>query len=387
MSETPSSRVLIIGAGCVGTVTGYYLSLGGADVTFLVRTRRVEELKRPQLLYCYEDNTLKEYKDYKTVTGPEIGSKYDYIVVALDGTTLKDEANQELVKAIGEAARHTDTKIVLCSIFIDLQPWFVEAAGLSGEQVTNGHLDIHAYPPKRVTLPLPPQAPVDAAELLARADFAYSDKLEDAFSVDDMAPAAAQGFADLFNRCGVSRCVVKPAVEYAASINPLLPVFAACELLGWPKFRDLVDGNPGQGWPKSRDPVDGNPGEGWPHSRDPVEGNPGEGWPHSRNISGNSPGEVWSLAVAAAKEIQGLAIHGEPGRLAAGQTTEQSLATALAAWESQMLPLDLQQFNRFHHAVKLRSQGRAHLRICLAYGEAEGKKMAALKELLRRVDN
>ncbi|KAI6081764.1 hypothetical protein F4821DRAFT_248626 [Hypoxylon rubiginosum] len=266
-----------------------------------------------------------------------IGANYDYLLVALDGATLRNEIGYTLAKTIGEAARQTNAKVILGSIFVDLRTWFLEVAGIPGEQVTNGHLDIHVYPPKRLTLSS--QAPLDP-ELIVKADFAYSDKLEEGFSVDDSSPAVATEFAEIYNACGVSHCTVKPAAEYAVGINPMLPIFPACELLDWPKFKDI-----------------------------------------------GSKGEAWSLAVAAVKEIQGLSIHGELGQKASTETTEAGLAAALAAWEEHMIPLDLQEFNRFHHAVKLQSQGREHLRVCLSYGEAEGKPMSALKELLRRVDH
>ncbi|KAI8961340.1 hypothetical protein F5Y11DRAFT_230928 [Daldinia sp. FL1419] len=336
MGGNPRPRILVIGAGSMGVLTGYHLSHAGADVTFLVRPHRAKALDHPQMLYCYDDNKLKEYRHYNYITNPSLllGSNYDYIVIALDGASLRNEAGLDLVKTIGDAARGTDTKIILGAIFFDIRAWFLQASGLAGEQVTNGHLDIHAFSTKALTLPL--EASADP-ELLAKADFAYTDKLEDGFTVDDSSLAAANGFAKIFNANGISRCAVKPALECAVAINPLFPVFAACELLGWPKFKDIGDK------------------------------------------------ELWSLVVASVREIQELDVHGELGKQAAKRTTEAGLAASLAAWEKHMLPFDLQAFNRFHHGEKLKAQGRAHLQTCLSYGVAEGKPMPALKDLLRRV--
>ena len=87
------------------------------------------------------------------------------------------------------------------------------------------------------------------------------------------------------------------------------------------------------------------------------------------------------------KEIQNLSISGETGRRAAEATTEAGLVQDLTAWEQQMLPLDLQQFNRFHHGRKVNAQDRAVLAACLAAGRDESKDMTALRELLRRVDS
>ncbi|OTA63227.1 hypothetical protein K449DRAFT_433333 [Hypoxylon sp. EC38] len=339
MTEQRRARILIVGAGSMGIITGYHLSLAGVDVTFLIRPHRAEALSRPQILYCYDDNKLKEYKDYSYITNPSeiIGANYDFIVITLDGASLRNETGLSLVKTIGEAARQTNTKIILGSVFFDVRTWFLQASGLAAEQVTNGHLDIHVYSPKDVTLPIIP--PTDP-ELISKADFAYTDRLGQGFTVDDSSPAVAEAFAKIYNANGISKCAVKSALECAVEINPLFPVFAACELLDWPKLQD---------------------------------------------ISGK--GEIWSLVVASVKEIQDLSIHGELGQQAAGATTEASLAASLAAWEKHMFPLDLQAFNRFHHGKKLKAQGREHLRACLSYGAVEGKPMPALKELLRRVED
>jgi ketopantoate reductase len=52
----------------MGITTGYILSLAGAEVTFLVRPHRAETLNHPQTLYCYNDNKLKEFKNYTYIT-------------------------------------------------------------------------------------------------------------------------------------------------------------------------------------------------------------------------------------------------------------------------------------------------------------------------------
>ena len=54
------NNVLIIGAGAGGFATGYHLTLSGADVTFYVRSKRLDQLQPPQSLYCYEDCKLKD---------------------------------------------------------------------------------------------------------------------------------------------------------------------------------------------------------------------------------------------------------------------------------------------------------------------------------------
>ncbi|KAI1452713.1 hypothetical protein F4805DRAFT_407907 [Annulohypoxylon moriforme] len=340
MSGNTNPRVLIVGAGSMGIITGYYLHLAGAEVTFLVRPHRAEALNRPQILYCYDDNTLKTYKEYTYLTNPSeiIGANYDFIIITLDGAALRNETGISLIQTIAQAARQNPTtKILLGTIFLDIRTWFLSVSGLAAEQVTTCHLDIHVYATKDVNLPLHP--PTDA-EVLAKSDFAYSDKRPQGFTADDSALAVAQSFAELWNRGNLSRCAVEPAAEGATMINSLFPIFAASELLGWPKFYDIA----------------------------------------------SADSELWSLVVASVREIQGLDVHGDIGRRAALETTEEGLSEMLAGWEVLMYPLDLQAFNHFHHGSKLKGQGRLHLRTCVERGEAEGKEMVALRELVRRVE-
>lgn len=165
MGEHPKSNILIIGAGSVGV---------GASVTYLVRPHCAETLDHPQVLYCYDDNKLKEYKDYTYFTNPlkMVGANYDYTVITVDGASLGNDVGRNLIKTIGEAVRGTNTEVILGSMFLDLRPWVLWLSGLSDEQVVNGYLVIHTYPTKAVTLPV--HAPADP-ESIAKADLAYMD--------------------------------------------------------------------------------------------------------------------------------------------------------------------------------------------------------------------
>ena len=335
MSEIPKPSILIVGAGSMGVIMGYLLDLAGVEVTYLVRPHRAAALEKPQILYNFKDNTLKKYTGYRYVTNPTSikETKYDYILITLDGANLRNETGTQLMKTIGEATRNTDTRVILGSIAFDMRAWLLEASGLAAEQVTNGWLNIHAYSPSAANLPI--HAPADP-ELVAQADLAYIDALGQGFIVDDSVAWAGE-FAELYNRCGVSKCTVQPALATTLLVFSLFPVFAACEVLGWPPFAEV-----------------------------------------------SSKGEMWILAIKAVKEIQCLDIFGEAGVQAAGATTEEGLAQQLTGWEQAMRPVDLQAFNRFHHGGKVNEQDRALLRDCVAAGEKEGKEMNVVKELMRR---
>ena len=338
MATQHKPQVLVIGAGSMGAIVGYHLSLAGAGVTFLVRAHRAKQLDRPQLLYCYDDKKLKEFKDFSYFTDPAkiIGAKYDYIVITLDSAALRNDTGKELVRTIGEAARGTDTKVILGSVFINLLPWFLETSGLSAKQVTNGPLGILAYPTTATELVQSSQQDLD---LITKADQAYTGSLGFGMQLDDSSPEVANAFTELYNASGVSRCIVTPAAQLALFTTPLFAALAAFDLLGWPKIKDI-----------------------------------------------NVEDETWKLGTDGVKEIRGLSIHGEAGQQAAAATTSANLAEMLAGIEKQVLPLDFQAFNRFHHGGKVNLQDCELLRACVRLGEAEGKTMSAVKELLNRLE-
>ena len=72
-------RILIVGAGAMGMVTGYHLSLAGVAVTFYVRPARLAELHGPQRLYCYDDATLKEFSNYQVITTIAAADEHDQL--------------------------------------------------------------------------------------------------------------------------------------------------------------------------------------------------------------------------------------------------------------------------------------------------------------------
>ncbi|MFF2520733.1 ketopantoate reductase family protein [Streptomyces liangshanensis] len=339
MNTQGKPRILIVGAGSMGVVAGYHLGLAGADITFLVRPHRADEMDRPQILYSHEDNRLKEFTGFSYLTSPSevMGAGYDYILVTLDGATLRSDTARALVVQLGEAVRGTETKILLGTVFFDLRNWFLQVTKLPGDQVTNAYAQIHSYPTHALTLP--GDADTDAA-LLAQADIAYADRFGPGMIIDDSAPEVANSFAEIYNASGVSSCLVLPAGQLAVNANPMLAVLVACELVDWVPLKDL----------------------------------------HQHK-------EVWDLALAAVKEIQALGFHGELGRRAAEETTDATLTASLVAWENAMRPLDLQAFNRYHHGGKVNAQDHAHLLACIAAGQAEGKPMTALREIVRRTDD
>lgn len=329
-------RVLIVGAGSMGIAAGYHLALGGAEVTYLVRRHRLTALERAQVLYSYDDNTLKTFDTYRLIS--DVGllnpGEFEFIVITLDGAALRAPDGEKLSQAVGRLASGTQTKVILGTIGVNLRHWFLDMSGLAPSQVTNGALGIQCYDPHAATLPWhEPTNPV----LLVQADLAYRHPWPFGFLVHDNAREVAEAFAAVYNANPVSHCIVMPAEEAATNTAPVFAQFAAFALSDW-MDPALID-------PES---------------------------------------QIWRLAVDAVREIQGLSIHGAAGRVASEQTTGRALLDFWIQWKQDMLPLDLQGFNRYHHGGKVNSQDLRILSECIAIGEFEGVPMTATRELLKR---
>src|SRR5439155_19628068 len=157
---------------------------------------------------------------------------------------------------------------------------------------------------------LPVHAPTDPAHV-AQASVCYkhpSSRI--GFRLGTSNAAASRQFAALYNRCGVSCCgLMNPALLDTVS-NSGFPMFAACEIAGWPDDFAAVVANK----------------------------------------------ELWRLACRAQGEIMALPQHGWLGKLIAVLLGPRMTANVHLTMEREMRPLDYQAFNRFQHGGKVRAQ-------------------------------
>lgn len=91
-------KILILGAGAVGGYFGGRLVQSGADVTFLVRQRRLEELSKNGLVIYSPHGNLK--LKVKTVLSSNIKEKYDLIILTCKAYSL-ESAIEDLKPAVG----------------------------------------------------------------------------------------------------------------------------------------------------------------------------------------------------------------------------------------------------------------------------------------------
>ena len=343
MSTNSKASVLIVGAGAIGIVLGYHLQLAGAEITYLIRPHRLSQLQNPQTLYSHDDNSLKVFKGYHYITNVSqlLDKAYDYIFIALDGAALRSESGQELVRTIGKAAGggENTTKVIIGSFYFDIRSWFLQLSGLPASRVCSCSPAVHVYSTKAFTMPTDPNSSPDSSSLIEQADWAYADRFSSgaAFHIMDDCPEVAKSFAELYNGCQVSRCIVRSPVEDAIFANIAPVAFAAVGLLGWPQFRD-IDAN----------------------------------------------GEIWKLATEAAKEVMGLKLHGEAGANAAAYTQPAMFLEGMKQYEHAFGSFNIIAFSRYHHGGKVLSQVKQHIQDAILVGEKEGKSMQALKDLVGR---
>lgn len=331
--------VMIMGAGAMGLISGYHLSLAGADVTFLVRPGRFAELQSPQRLYCYNDGKLKEYTQYRAISSLEgfDCAAQDFILVTLDGAVSRTPEASATLRAIGAAIRNSTTTLIFGGVGVGLREHYLDTTGLPSERVLNGVLGLLSYQVARAEMPIiPPTQP----ELISKAYMAYVQfPNQVGFALEGSNAAAAKSFAEIYNRCSVSKCSVANKKMLDIMGNLPFAMFAVSELAGWPGLETLAKNK-----------------------------------------------ELWSLNCKAQAEVLGLSRFGWMGKLMRLVMTEKMHLKLWKKVEKDSLPMDFQAFNRFHHGGKVQPQDIEIMQNCVAIGEREGKAMSALKEVLARLE-
>lgn len=332
-----TAKILIVGAGALGLTTGYHLSLAGAKITFLVRKHRIDDLSRPQKLYCFNDHHLKTFNNIKVVT--ELNAQddvvFDYVLLTLDGATCRSDQGVRTIQAIGEALAGNTTRLMINAVGIGLYEHIRQTTGLPDERILQGTMGTFAY---QINQPGAPHPEGIEASLYRQADIAYlnfPDSMD--FVVANKPKRAANEFMQLFNRCGVAKCKVVPAAMLTMFSNSFFTLTTASEINDWQGTESLI-----------------------------------------------ADSELWHLCCQSKREILGLRQHGIPGKIMAMLMSDSRQANMLRQSDKQAAPMGLTAFNRFHHGGKVQQQDIQIMENCLAAGEEQGRAMDATRELLQR---
>ncbi|MET0547440.1 MAG: 2-dehydropantoate 2-reductase N-terminal domain-containing protein [Caulobacterales bacterium] len=329
--------VLIVGAGAMGLINGYYLQQGGAKITFLVRPGKKAQSAPPAILYNYGSGELERFESYRVEDNLAAlaGETFDYAIVTFDHAIAMSEDGTALLKALGKAFADKNTVIIMGGVGLGLREHFIQTTGLPESRILNGVLGLLSH---QSSADLPLHAPTDAAKL-KQSRMAYKHLNENSFMLDNMFPEVAQKFADLYTRSGKSGCAIIDKVQFAVMNNTAFPVLAAQEIAGWANIAELT-----------------------------------------------AQKDLWALSCRAAREAAGLPELGMGDAIAEQAMSDETLAATYLGVEAASLPLDFAAFNRFHHGGKVAEQDLEIMKKCAAAGERGGRPMSALKEIIARLE-
>ena len=335
-------KILIVGAGAGGLVTGYHFALSGVDVTFYVRPSRLEEMgRKPKRLYCYEDHEVKLFDQYATVCDMDevTANNFDYVLTTLDGNAMHSDEGMALLRDLGSAVRAGNTVFVCLGAAAGIEDFIVEHTGLPIERCLFGSFSLLSH-----NVPLPGQQFDESIdqEGLASCVFAYTHLGGGKAGLMLTRTNRELGLklAEVYDRSGVSTCTVLPDLRVADCATSLLsPAFVAFIIEGWPEPEEMYKT------------------------------------------------DTWQLAQKASMEIVALPQHGFLGKVIAALGGPLNLLARM--WDGTAkgaAPLDFNAFNKFHHGGKVMAQDIDISRDVLSREEGRGRKLPMLRKLIERLD-
>lgn len=330
-----TARILIVGAGALGLTCAYHLSLAGASITFLVRSHRVADLSRPQLLYRYNDHSLKTFEQFDVLSDLTAlrGQDYDFVLLTMDGATCRSQQGTATLKGLGHALAGSGARLMINAVGIGLYEYVKEVTGLADTQLMQGTMGIFAYQPGRPNTPCSNILDKNAHD---KADIAYLNFPEGIdFLVVNKPKKAARVFKALFNQCGVARCTSMPEAIFKVFSNSFFPFTVASEIDGWQGTEHLINNT-----------------------------------------------ELWQLCCQTRREIMGLKRFGLVGKLFSLIMSNSQQAKMMRKTDRDASAMGFTEFNRFHHGGKVLEQDVQIIQNCLVAGEQEGRDMSATRKLL-----
>lgn len=330
-------KVLIVGCGAVGLSQGYHLS-AGADITYLVRPGRKSAFTAPKHLYSYKEDELHTFSSYRIIeSASEVtGETFAFIFDTLDGHTARSEGGVVTLTAIGDllnAPQNADCFLFYDAIGLDIQEHYLRCTRIASSRLLLAFSMVAHQPTPMISVPATANK-----DLIAKADLLYASLPPNTgLIVFNTQPALKMKLEAVYNINGKLGIRSQPA--FTVSWAPLIIML---HLVTW-DIDDYV--------------------------------------PLARFISNR---ELWCLMLRAQSEILSLPRFGWTG---------WALSWVMGDWvtrkfnlqlEESVKPVRYEEFNAFHHGGKVSKQDRAALEDVLREGEREGRKMEALREVVRR---
>lgn len=221
-------NILLVGAGAVGQVYGRHLQLGGANVSFLVKPKYADDVKKGFTLYQLNSDRRREkpmrFEGFGVLTDiAEVAAKsWDAVMLCVSSTALRAMNLGELAKAAGNAS------------IVMLQPGMEDHAYVtslsSPERVVAGMISLVSY-----HTPLPGETVKEPGTAYWFPPLAPSP-----FSGPDASRVRA--IVDTLKRGGQPAAVQKDVPSSVVAPSAILMCFiAGLEEAGW-SLNTLADG-------------------------------------------------------------------------------------------------------------------------------------------------
>jgi 2-dehydropantoate 2-reductase len=214
-------RALVVGAGAVGQVFGYHLAKGGADVTFLVKDKYIDECKRGFRMYPLNMGGRPVHFDTFSLTTEAAGVAWDQVYLTVSSTALRAGP------WLDQLARDTDdATIVMLQPSLDDHAYV--AARVAPERIVHGGIGFLSY-----------HAPLPGERRFSEPGMAYY--LPPAAS--PFSGARAEAVVHALSAGGLRAKVVEDAARETAFPAAILSAFvAALEAADWSFARMRGDG-------------------------------------------------------------------------------------------------------------------------------------------------
>lgn len=330
-------KVLIVGCGAVGLSQGYFLS-AGADITYLVRPGRKPAFLPPKTLYSYKDDELYTFSSYRVIEAvSEVeGETFAFVLDTLDGHTARSEGGVATLASVGNllnAPQNASCFLVYDAIGLDIEEHYTRVLRIPQSRIFFAASLLAHQPTPHISVPA-----TASPDLVRKADLLYSYMPPNTgLIVFNTQPALTPKLEAIYNANGKLTIQRVPAW-----IAPWAPLLSMLHLMAW-----NVDG-----------------------------------FGPFAQLRANR--EVWDLMLRAQTEILCLPRFGWTG---------WALSFVVGGWATEKinlplvqgaLPMSYEQFNRFHHGGKVVRQDLKTLEDVVRDGEAAGRKMEALREVVRR---
>ncbi|KAF9699674.1 hypothetical protein EKO04_002096 [Ascochyta lentis] len=330
-------KVLIVGCGAVGLSQGYHLS-AGADITYLVRPGRSSAFAPPKRLYSYKDNELYTFSSYRLIESvSEVkGETFAFVLDTLDGHTAHSEGGVATIESVGKLVneeQNSECFVVYDAIGLDIEEHYTRIMCITPSRIFFAASLLAHQPTSQISMP-----DTASKNLINKADLLYSHNPPNVglivFNTQPVLTKKLEAIYNVNGKLGIQRI--------PAFVSSWAPLLGMLHLVTW-----NVDGF------------------------GPFE-----------RLRKND--ELWALMLRAQSEILNLPRFGWTGWL---------LSFVIGSWATEKLnlplvegakPLNYAEFNAFHHGGKVAKQDLTTLEDIVTDGERAGRKMEALREVVRR---